>query len=89
MEETGVPSENHRLTPKSLATFLSLGLDAVKKEMVWPQYMVWYFNGIGNATLLHYYLIHFVVNSHVYDPGQSLINDNFTVVSIVKSTFKK
>ena len=38
---------------------------------------------------LHYYLINFVVNSHVKDPGQSLINDNFTVVSIVKSTFKE
>ena len=35
------------------------------------------------------YLINFVVNSHVWDTGQSLINDNFTVVSIVKSTFKE
>ena len=33
--------------------------------------------------------LYIVVNSHVYDTGQSLINDNFTVVSIVKSTFKE
>ena len=30
-------------------------------------------------------LYNFVGNSHVKDPGQSLINDNFTVVSIIKS----
>ena len=37
----------------------------------------------------HYYHIDFVVNSHISDPGQSLINDNLTVVSIVMSTFKE
>ena len=30
-----------------------------------------------NSTLLQYYLIGFVVNSHVEDPWQSQINDNF------------
>ena len=40
-----------------------------------------------NGTLLHYYLV-FVVNSHVKDPGQSLMNDSFTLVSMIKSTFK-
>ena len=29
------------------------------------------------------------VNSHVYDPGHSLIDNNFKVVSIVKRTFKE
>ena len=50
------------------------------------------FNGTVNcmyfvASLL--YTIHLVVNSHVKDPGQSLINNDFTVISIVKSTFKE
>ena len=47
---------------------------------------VWYFNGTVNSTFLHYYLMNFVVNSHVKDPGQSLKNDNLTMVSIVKGT---
>ena len=42
-----------------------------------------------NGTLLYYYLMNFVMNSHVNDHGQSLINDNFTVVSIIKSTFNE
>ena len=46
-------------------------------------------NGTLNGTLLYYYHLNFVVNSHVKDPGQSLINDNFTVVSIFKSTFEE
>ena len=33
--------------------------------------------------------MNFVVNSHIQDPGQLLISDNFTVISIVKSTFKE
>ena len=48
-----------------------------------PYEMVWY------STLLHYYLMNFVVNNHVQDLGQSLMNDNLTVVSIVKTTFKE
>ena len=48
-----------------------------------------YINGTVNGTLLHYYFINFVMNSHVKDAGQSLINDNFIVVGIVKSTFKQ
>ena len=43
-----------------------------------------YFNGTVNGTLLHYYL-KFCLHRHVKYPGQSLINDNFTVVSIYKS----
>ena len=31
----------------------------------------------------------FVAMSHVKDPGHSLINDNFTLVRTVKSTFKE
>ena len=34
-------------------------------------------NSTVNGTLLHYYPIDFVVNSHVQDPGQFIINDNF------------
>ena len=34
------------------------------------------FKGIASGTLLHYYLINFVVNSHLSDPEQSLINGN-------------
>ena len=49
---------------------------------------VLYFN-IVNDTLLHYYLKDFVVNGHVQDPEQSLINDNLTEVSIIKSTIKE
>ena len=44
-----------------------------------------YFNGIVNSTLLHYYPIKFVVNSHVLDPGKSLINV-FAVVIIKNET---
>ena len=40
-------------------------------------------------TLSTYYLINLVVNSYVQVPGQCIINDNFTVVSIVKNTFKE
>ena len=44
---------------------------------------------IGNIeSVLHNYLINFFVNGHVKDPGQSQINDEFTVVSIDKITFK-
>ena len=45
--------------------------------------MKWYdiLNKTVNGNLLQYYIIYFVVNRHVYDPGQSLINDNFTVVT--------
>ena len=49
--------------------------------------MAQYFNSTFNVTLLHYYLISSGVNNHVY-PGQSVINDNFTVVNIAKSTLK-
>ena len=45
-----------------------------------------YFNGTVNGTLLHYYLENFVVHSHFQNPGQSIINDKFTVVRIFKST---
>ena len=38
---------------------------------------------------IDYYLINFVVNSHILDHGESLINDKFTEVSIVKSTFQE
>ena len=65
----------------------------VKKETV--QYgigtneTVVFFNNTVTGTLLHYCLINFVMKSHVQDPGQFLVNNNFTVVSIVKSTFKE
>ena len=39
--------------------------------------------------ILHCYLINSFVNSEVYDSEQSVLNDSFTVVSIVKSTFKE
>ena len=48
---------------------------------------VQYFNGTVSGTLLHFYLIHFVVYSHVQDIGQSLINDNVTAFIIVKNYF--
>ena len=48
---------------------------------------VQYFNGTVNCILVHHYHLNFVVKCHVQDPGQSLINDNFTVVSISKSNF--
>ena len=48
-----------------------------------------YFTGTVNGLLLPYYLINIVVNSHFYGSGQSLMNDNFTVVSIVQSAFKE
>ena len=44
---------------------------------------VGYFNSTVDGTLLHY-LINLVVNNHDKDPGQSLINDNYTMVSIVE-----
>ena len=54
-------------------------MDTYKNKMVWYgisiNEMVEYFKG----TLLHFYRINFVVNSHFQDPGQFLINDNFTV----------
>ena len=50
---------------------------------------VLYSNGTVNSTSLHYYLMKFVVNSHVQDPGQSFTNDNFTVASIIKNTYKE
>ena len=39
--------------------------------------MKWYSisNGTVNGDLLYYYLVEFVVNSHVKDLGKSLIND--------------
>ena len=46
------------------------------------------FNRNVNRAVLNYYFINPVVNSHVTDPGQSLINENFTVASIGKSTIK-
>ena len=45
--------------------------------------MVRYFNGAINGIILHYCLMNFVEDSHVSDPGQSLLNDHFPVVSIV------
>ena len=48
---------------------------------------VQYFNGTVKCILVLYYHLNFVGKCHVYDPGQSLINDNFTVVSISKSNF--
>ena len=67
-------------------------MDTYKNEMIW--YGTWYLNstinGTVNGTLLQYYLnINILVNSHVYGPGQSLINDNCTVVSIIKSTLNE
>ena len=70
-------------------------MDIFKNKMV--QYgiganeTVQYFHSTVNSILLHYYLINVIVNGHVKDPGQSLIliNDNFTVVSIIKSPFKE
>ena len=51
---------------------------------------VQYFNGTVIGTLLHFYLINFVVYSHVQEGGRSLINIyNVTVVIIVKSYFKE
>ena len=48
-------------------------MDTSKNEMVRyaiaTNETVWYFNGTVNSSLLHYYLIHFVMNSHVKDPG--------------------
>ena len=69
--------------------YSKIGVDTSKNETV--QYgistneMVQYFDN----TLLHYYPIKFVENIHVQDPEQSLISDNFTVVSILKSTSKE
>ena len=40
-------------------------------------------------TVLHHYLINLFLNGYVKDPGQSLINDNFTLVNVVKITFKE
>ena len=70
-------------------------MDAFKNETVLVQYLhhqnsiVWYFISAVNGTLLHYYHINFVINSNLQDPRQYLMNDNFTVVSIVKRTFKE
>ena len=36
------------------------------------------FSSIVKSTFLHHYLINFVVNSHVLDLGQYLINGNFS-----------
>ena len=41
---------------------------------------------IFTITLFDYCLINFC---HVYDPGVSLINDNFTVVSINEGSFRR
>ena len=69
------------------------GMDTYRNEMIrysiGTNETVWYFNGTVNSTFLHYYLINFVLKSHVKDLGQTLINDNLTVVSIIKSTFKE
>ena len=46
--------------------------------------MVQYYKGTVNSISLQYYLINFVVKNHDQDPGQSIVNDNFTVVSILK-----
>ena len=35
--------------------------------------MMGYSKGTVDSTLLHYYLINFVVNSHVYDAAQSIL----------------
>ena len=44
---------------------------------------------VHNCIITLYNLFSVVKNSPVQDPGQSLLNDNFAVVSIVKSTFKE
>ena len=68
-------------------------MDTYKNEMIWysigTNEPVWHFNGTVNSTFLHRYHINIVVKSHVKDPGQTLINDNFTQVSTIKSTFKE
>ena len=55
----------------------------------YPSSSVHSFNGIVKGTLLHYKHMNFVLKIYVEDPGQFLIYDYFTVVSIVKSTFKE
>ena len=49
--------------------------------------MKWY--GTVNSILLHYYLIILFWIIMYKDPEQFLINDNFTVASINKSTLKE
>ena len=46
---------------------------------------VHYFHGTFHGALLHYYLLSFVVNS-VF---RILINDDYSVVGIVKSTYSE
>ena len=72
-----------------------LGMDSSKERNsmiptnIGTNEMVRKLNFSVNGTLLHYYHINFVVNSHVWDHGQSLVNENLTMVSIGMSTFKE
>ena len=42
-----------------------------------------------SVPMKRYNILNFVFYSHVQEPGQCLINDNFTVVGIVKSTLER
>ena len=74
-------------------TMFPLGIDTYENKTVWystrTNEKVCTVHGTVNNTLLHYYLINFFVNSYFYDPGHSLVNENFPVNSIVNSTFKE
>ena len=50
--------------------------------------MVQYSKGTVTGIVLHYYLINIVVNRYIQNHIKSLINNTFTVVSIIKGTFK-
>ena len=56
-----------------------IGMDTSKKEMVQngnsTNETARHFNCTVKGTLLYYYLINIVVNNHVYNSGQSLINE--------------
>ena len=67
--------------------------DTSKNKMVWYRIgtdeTVQYSTSIIDGTSLHYYHINLVVDSHILDSGESLINYNFRVMSSVESTFKE
>ena len=50
---------------------------------------VWYLKNTGNDNLLHYYLINFLLNSHLRFKILVNQNNSFSVVSIIMSTFKE
>ena len=65
--------------------------DTSKNKMVWYRIgtdeTVQYSISTINGTALHYYHINFVVDSHILESGESLINYNFRVMRIVENTF--